>query len=141
MAVTVKKITNPAELQKAFDIRTKVFVEEQGVDQRLEYEHEDESHHFLAEINGEPAGTARWRETEKGIKLERFAVFPDKREMKVGEALVGAVLNDIKGASKKIYLHAQSQVVDFYKKYGFEPEGEEFEEAGIKHYVMVLKQI
>jgi len=140
MAVTVNKITNPEELQKAFDIRVKVFVEEQGVDKRLEYEHEDVSHHFIAKINGEPAGTARWRETDKGIKLERFAVYPDKRGMKVGEALVDVVLNDIKDTSKKIYLHAQSQVVDFYKKYGFETEGEEFEEAGIKHFVMVLKK-
>jgi predicted GNAT family N-acyltransferase len=114
-------------------------VEEQGVDKRLEYEHEDESHHFLAKFDGEPVGTARWRQTAKGIKLERFAVYPGKRGMKVGEALVDAVLNDINDTSKKIYLHAQSKVVDFYKKYGFETEGEEFEEAGIKHFVMVLK--
>jgi predicted GNAT family N-acyltransferase len=29
-------------------------------------------------------------------------------------------------------------VVDFYSKYGFEKQGEMFEEAGIKHYKMVL---
>lgn len=139
MTVTVTKISDPATLQRAFDIRVKVFVDEQGVDRDLEYEHEEESTHFIALVDGEEAGTARWRKTEKGIKLERFAVLPDFRSAGVGRELVKAVLNDIDTKAQKIYLHAQSQVVDFYKKQGFEPEGEEFEEAGIKHFKMVLK--
>lgn len=139
MTVTVTKISDPATLQRAFDIRVKVFVDEQGVDRDLEYEHEEESTHFIALVGGEEAGTARWRKTEKGIKLERFAVLPDFRSAGVGRELVKAVLNDIDTKAQKIYLHAQSQVVDFYKKQGFEPEGEEFEEAGIKHFKMVLR--
>ncbi|MGV3597071.1 MAG: GNAT family N-acetyltransferase [Bacteroidota bacterium] len=139
MTVTVTKISDPATLQRAFDIRVKVFVDEQGVNKDLEYEHEEESTHFIAMVDGKEAGTARWRKTEKGIKLERFAVLPDFRSAGVGKELVKAVLNDIDTKAQKIYLHAQSQVVDFYKKQGFEPEGEEFEEAGIKHYKMVLK--
>lgn len=139
MTVTVTKISDPATLQRAFDIRVKVFVDEQGVDRDLEYEHEEESTHFIALVDGEEAGTARWRKTEKGIKLERFAVLPDFRSVGVGRELVKAVLNDIDTKAQKIYLHAQSQVVDFYKKQGFEPEGEEFEEAGIKHFKMVLR--
>lgn len=139
MTVTVTKISDPATLQRAFDIRVKVFVDEQGVDRDLEYEHEEESTHFIALVDDEEAGTARWRKTEKGIKLERFAVLPDFRSAGVGRELVKAVLNDIDTKAQKIYLHAQSQVVDFYKKQGFEPEGEEFEEAGIKHFKMVLK--
>lgn len=139
MTVTVTKISDPATLQRAFDIRVKVFVDEQGVDRGLEYEHEEESTHFIALVDGEEAGTARWRKTEKGIKLERFAVLPDFRSVGVGRELVKAVLNDIDTKAQKVYLHAQSQVVDFYKKQGFEPEGEEFEEAGIKHFKMVLR--
>ncbi|KAB2914936.1 MAG: GNAT family N-acetyltransferase [Bacteroidetes bacterium] len=139
MTVTVTKISDPATLQLAFDIRVKVFVDEQGVDRDLEYEHEEESTHFIALVDGEEAGTARWRKTEKGIKLERFAVLPDFRSAGVGRELVKAVLNDIDTKAQKVYLHAQSQVVDFYKKQGFEPEGEEFEEAGIKHFKMVLR--
>lgn len=139
MTVSVTKISDPAALQRAFDIRVKVFVDEQGVNKDLEYEHEEESTHFIAMVDGKEAGTARWRKTEKGIKLERFAVLPDFRSAGVGRELVKAVLNDIDTKAQKIYLHAQSQVVDFYKKQGFEPEGEEFEEAGIKHFKMVLK--
>jgi predicted GNAT family N-acyltransferase len=136
MQITVIKINNNVDVQKAFDIRIKVFVEEQGVDKRLEYEHEEESTHFLAIVDGNPAGTARWRQTENGIKLERFAVLPQYRSSGVGAHLVKAVLNDVLPTNKKIYLNAQTQVVNFYAKYGFAPVGKEFEEAGIMHYKM-----
>lgn len=136
MQPTVVKITSDALLQKAFDIRVKVFVEEQGVDRSLEYEHEEESTHFLAYVGNEPVGTARWRETENGFKLERFAVLPQYRTHGVGAALLKNVLADVKPTNKKIYLNAQTQVVGFYAKYGFTPVGDEFEEAGIKHYKM-----
>lgn len=139
MTVTVTKISDPAALQRAFDIRVKVFVDEQGVDRDLEYEYEEESTHFIAMVDGKEAGTARWRKTDKGIKLERFAVLPDFRSTGVGKELMDALLNDIDTKAQKVYLHAQSQVVDFYKKQGFAPVGDEFEEAGIKHYKMVLK--
>jgi predicted GNAT family N-acyltransferase len=136
MQITIIKINNNVDLQKAFDIRVKVFVEEQGVDKRLEYEHEDESTHFLALVDGVAAGTARHRQTENGIKLERFAVLPQYRQAGVGAHLVKAVLNDVLPTNKKIYLNAQTQVVNFYAKYGFAHVGKEFEEAGIMHYKM-----
>lgn len=139
MQITVTKISDPATLQRAFDIRVKVFVDEQGVNKDLEYEHEEESTHFIAVVDGKEAGTARWRKTDKGIKLERFAVLPDFRSTGVGKELMDALLNDIDTKAQKVYLHAQSQVVDFYKKQGFAPVDDEFEEAGIKHYKMVLK--
>lgn len=131
------KISLPADLEKAFAIRVTVFVEEQQVDRSLEYEYEDESTHFLATIDGQAVGTARWRTTEKGIKLERFAVLPKYRQHGVGAALLKAVLEEVLPTDKKIYLHGQTRVAGFYSKYGFAPYGPEFEEAGIQHYVMV----
>lgn len=137
--IGVHKIENDKDLEKAFAIRIKVFVDEQGVDRSLEYEFEEESTHYLGLVNGEPAGTARWRETEKGYKLERFAVLKEYRKHGVGGELVKATLNEVLPTNKKIYLNAQTQVVGFYGKYGFVPEGEEFEEAGIMHYTMAYK--
>lgn len=137
--VSVHKIESEADLQKAFAIRIKVFVDEQGVDKSLEYEFEDESTHFLATVEEEPAGTARWRKTEKGTKLERFAVLKEYRGSGIGEALVETILKDIQPTNGTIYLNAQTQVVDFYSRYGFTKEGEEFEEAGIMHYTMTYK--
>jgi predicted GNAT family N-acyltransferase len=137
--VEVKKISNPAELEIVFEIRRKVFVEEQACPPELEWEFEDESTHFMALVNGVPGGAARWRKTNKGFKLERFAVLQEFRGEGVGQALVKAVLADLPDAADYVYLHAQVQVVNLYQKAGFVKEGEQFEEAGIQHYKMVLK--
>lgn len=121
-------------------IRFKVFVEEQHVDEREEYdEFEDVSHHYLALVNGNPAGTARWRATEKGFKLERFAVLLAYRGSGVGSRLVEKVLDSVKKVNtyeSMVYLHAQVQALPFYEKHGFEPFGDQFIEAEIVHQAM-----
>jgi len=70
--LTVNKITTKEGLQDAFGIRELVFVVEQEVDAAEEYdEYEDSSVHFLAEIDGIPVGTARWRFTAKNGAIRR----------------------------------------------------------------------
>jgi predicted GNAT family N-acyltransferase len=135
----VKKVTDPADLEKVFAIRREVFVGEQNCPPELEWEHEEESNHFLATVNEEPAGASRWRKTDKGYKLERFAVLKKFRGDGVGQALVQAVLNDLPKDADYIYLHAQVQAVTLYERFGFEKTGPEFEEAGIRHYKMIKK--
>jgi predicted GNAT family N-acyltransferase len=76
------------------------------------------------------------------VKLERFAVLSNHRRKGVGDALVDAVLSDVtrnaECAKKTIYLHAQVQAIPFWEKAGFGVEGEEFVEADIPHFKMVL---
>lgn len=139
--ITVNKISNSEDLEKVFAIRRKVFVEEQNCPPELEWEFEDESTHFMGSVNGIPAGAARWRLTEKGFKLERFAVLIDFRGMGMGKALVQAVLNDLPRDASYIYLNAQLTAVGLYEKFGFVKEGSQFEEAGIQHFKMVLKDM
>ena len=122
--------------EKAFAIRKAVFVEEQGVDARLEYDCEEESHHYLLFLAEKPIATARWRETEKGIKLERFAVLPQFRNRGIGEIILKEVLKDVSSLGKKVYLHAQRKAVTFYERNGFTKAGEMFTEAGIEHFLM-----
>lgn len=122
-------------MERVWAIRKEVFVKEQKVDESLEFDHEEESTHFLCFIDGEAVGTARWRDSGKGIKLERFAVKKDFRNRGVGGALVEAVLEDIPH-NKRVYLHSQSAAVPFYSRYGFKIIGPEFHEAGIAHFVM-----
>ncbi|WP_419800988.1 GNAT family N-acetyltransferase [Mucilaginibacter sp.] len=136
--IKVHKTSNQAELEQVFAIRRKVFVDEQNCPPELEWEFEDESTHFLAKFDDEPAGAARWRKTVNGYKLERFAVLKKFRGFGIGQALVKAVLADLPVAADYVYLHAQVQAVALYEKFLFEKIGEEFEEAGIKHYKMVL---
>lgn len=143
MSLLVDKITNEEELKSAFKIREQVFVIEQEVDSAAEYdEFEGTSTHFLAKLDGKPVGTGRWRFTQNGVKLERFAVLKEARGQGAGTALVAAVLSDISAndatAGKLKYLHAQLSAVPLYSKFGFEKEGDIFEECNILHYKMKL---
>ena len=62
-----------------------------------------------------PCATARYRKTEKGIKLERFAVLKQYRRKGYGNTILKRILEELKNNEDVIYLHAQVQVVDFYK--------------------------
>jgi len=122
----------------ALDIRHKVFVWEQKVPFELEVDHEDVSTFYLLFQHETPVATGRWRETGKGIKLERFAVLPEYRNKILGTVLLKKVLEDLKDSGKNIYLHSQLRAVSFYERQGFKKIGEMFEEAGIKHFEMVF---
>ena len=125
----------------AQQIRTAVFVQEQGVDASDEYDSfEEVSQHYLVILDSKAVATARWRFTPDGIKLERFAVLKTHRGEGIGKYLVEQVIEEVLKHAKPIYLHAQIQVVDFYQKLGFEKEGVLFEEAGIQHFKMLFKQ-
>ncbi len=137
--IVIRKVTDQDDLQTVFAIRRTVFVEEQNCPPELEWEFEDESTHFLASYEGIPGGAARWRQTEKGFKLERFAVLKEFRGRGIGQTLVKAVLEDLPSGADYIYLHAQLPAVGLYRKLGFIAEGGQFEEAGIQHYKMILK--
>jgi predicted GNAT family N-acyltransferase len=139
--VEVHKISSQQELEKAFAIRHEVFVLEQGCPPELERDLEEESIHFLAAVDSVPAGACRWRKTDKGIKLERFAVLNNFRGFGVGQAMVKAVLNDLPPDVGYVYMHAQIQAVSLYERFNFEKVGPEFEEAGIRHFKMVRKVI
>lgn len=141
--INVLPISSPEDLEAAFVIRRMVFVDEQQVSPEEEYdEHEPSSRHFLARADGVPCGTARWRQTSYGIKMERFAVLKEYRGQGVGKALVQAVLDDVFSQQpepiERIYLHAQVKAMPLYAGFGFVPVGSMFEEAGIQHYKMVL---
>jgi predicted GNAT family N-acyltransferase len=135
--IEVKQVSSPADLEKVFAIRHQVFVEEQNCPPELERANEEESTHYLVMVDSEPAGAARWRRTNDGYKLERFAVLSKFRGRGVGRALVKAVLAGLPADAGYIYLNSQLQAVTLYEKFGFEKTGPEFEEAGIKHYKMV----
>ena len=140
MSLHVQKVNHPEDLDKAFAIRKIVFVEEQNCPPELEWEHEDESVHFFASYNGQPCGACRWRKTDNGYKLERFAVLKDFRGHGVGRALIAEALSDLPEDAHYIYLNSQLDAMSLYAKFGFVAEGEQFEEAGIQHFRMV-KQV
>ncbi|MCF0058384.1 GNAT family N-acetyltransferase [Dyadobacter sp. CY356] len=135
--IEVVKISNPEDLKTAFAIRRQVFVIGQNVDAVAEEDGNDIATHYLAKVNDLPAGTARWRKTENGYKLERFAVLNAYRGSGVGGALVQALLSDLPEGARA-YLHAQVRAAKFYEKNGFSKFGELFVEQNIEHVKMEL---
>ncbi len=130
--------------EKSFAIREEVFVEEQNVAKKEEFdEFEDESYHFVAlDADNNPIGSARWRFTEKGIKLERFTAKKNMRGKGLGTTIVQAVMDNIEEKAEKgtyLYMHAQLAAVPLYLKFGFQTEGDQFDECGIMHYLMWRK--
>ncbi len=140
----INKISQPYELDTAISIRKMVFVSEQKVPEDMEQDEFDATAtHYLALDDGNPCGTARWRPTSDGVKLERFAVLKSFRKKGVGAALVQVVLMDVRGfftnhKVDQVYLHAQIDAIPFYEKFGFKKTGPSFDECGIQHYKMVL---
>jgi len=133
------KSDNKTLAEKALAIRHKVFVIEQGVDPVLEYQHDEEAQHYILSMGKKAIGTARWREIDGQIKLERFAVLPRFRSKGFGKIILLEILIDTLPLLKPIYLHSQLKAVRFYERNGFVIEGEMFIEAGIEHYTMVYK--
>ncbi|HEX8656298.1 MAG TPA: GNAT family N-acetyltransferase, partial [Hymenobacter sp.] len=101
----------------------------------------DARHYLARAADGTPAGAARWRETNQGVKLERFAVLSEFRNQAIGTTLLHAVLADVLAElpDALVYLNAQLRAVPFYERHGFHKAGEMFEEANIQHYQMLLK--
>ena len=100
-------------INKIFEIRNQVFVVEQNVDPSEEYEFEIFNALFVVE-DKTPCATARYRKTEKGIKLEDL-VLKQYRKKGYGNTILKRILEELKNNEDVIYLHAQVQVVDFTK--------------------------
>lgn len=132
---------NDELLKIAYHIRNVVFVQEQNVDKNIEYDGLDfDATHYLVYVNEKPAATARWRETESGIKLERYAVLKNYRGKGLGGLLLRFMLEEVIPSGKEIYLHAQSAASKFYSCHGFKTEGKKFYEADIEHFKMVYRK-
>lgn len=135
--IKVEKIEDPKLESIAFAIRRQVFVEEQNVSQQRESMDDAQAIHYLATVNGLPAGAARYRIMEKGAKIERIAVLNSYRGKKVGEAILKKIVEDLRD-EKKIYLYAQVNASPFYIKNGFRQTNNYFLDAGIEHVEMDL---
>lgn len=142
MAIQLRKFkyTDSGLMNRAFRIRENVFIREQNVPEELEKDSFDrEAIHYILFDDDKAIATARRRTTDKGIKLERFAVLSEYRNRGVGSEILSFVLEDLKSEDATIYLNSQEKAVPFYERYGFGKSGEPFMEAGIRHFLMYYK--
>ena len=72
--------------------------------------------------------------------IGRIAVLPQWRKQKVGTAIMEALLNEARSRGfEQVDVDAQTYAVPFYRSFGFQEEGEEFEDAGLPHIKMRLR--
>lgn len=119
-------------------IRHTVFTVEQGVDSAIDFDGLDpEAIQILCTINGKPAGTGRMLDDGH---IGRIAVLPEYRSQGVGTQIMSRLMDTARARLfMRIYLYAQVNAVDFYRKLGFATCGENFEEAGILHTPMDMQ--
>ena len=126
---------NSSQPQLAF-VRKQVFVIEQGIDEKDEWDEFDETAVHFVSFGSTAVPTGVCRLTLDG-KIGRMAVLPSYR----GQGYASMILNKVIQVARemslpKVYLHAQADAQLFYEKQGFKTDGKMFLEAGIMHVRM-----
>jgi len=144
-AITVEVIDSKEDLEKAYQLRHDVFIDEQSVTKEEEYDGlDDECTHYLAKVAGMVAGTVRLRPLKKSedgdIKIERLCVSKNFRGHNVGRNIMEKILQDIREKGlKTVLLYGQTHALGFYQSFGFKPYGDEFMDARIPHRKLKLE--
>lgn len=127
--------------REAQAIRCEVFIEEQCIPKELEWDAADASCVHAVAYNrfGMAVGTGRLLEHAPGVsKIGRMAVSRPLRGSAIGRALLDQLVDCARQRGDiEVMLHAQRSAVGFYRRAGFTPRGEPFDEAGIAHLEMV----
>lgn len=140
-----KRISTEQDLKTAFQIRKKVFVEEQGVPIEDEFDVFDalnkDCEHILVYYNEQPVGTGRVRWVDGLGKLERICILEPYRKFGLGKIIIKALEEIAEEESiTQVKLHGQTQAEGFYKKLGYHTSSNIFMEDGIPH-ILMLKEL
>jgi predicted GNAT family N-acyltransferase len=140
-----KRITIDKELKVAFAIRKEIFVKEQGVPLKVEFDQFDTldgiCEHILVHYNEQPVGTGRIRFINGVGKLERICILEPYRKFGLGKIIIKTLeeIAEEQGVSQ-VKLHGQTQAEGFYQKLGYRTSSNIFMEDGIPH-ILMLKEI
>jgi predicted GNAT family N-acyltransferase len=126
------------EASAARSISEKVFIQEQLVPIADEWdEHDKTATHFVvfdSDNRQNPIACARLLNDGQ---VGRVAVLKHHRQKGIGEALIRHIIHFATQQDyPTLFLHAQTQTIEFYRKLGFTDYGETFMDAGIPHIAM-----
>ena len=131
------------EKAACYDLRHRVFVEEQGVPVELEIDENDETIaiHFLGVIEDRPVAAARICVFEDMAKIQRVVIDKRYRGRSLGRVLMLHLIAFAKDnqLAQTIGLDAQTYATGFYESLGFSKTGDVFDDAGIDHIRMVMQ--
>ena len=103
----------------AFEIRVKVFMDEQGFKDEIDLT-DSFATHFLVFDDEKAVATCRIFEKDGRYILGRFAVIKEYRKQGVGRLLLNAVEQKVKeNGHNQLILHSQIRAKQFYEKCGY----------------------
>ncbi len=119
--VKVRLARSFEDIYVAFALRAIVYAQEQNCPFAEEFDGNDMfASHFIATVDGEPAGTTRVRFFAEFAKFERVAVRPQFRSTNVGDALIRHSLEHCKMKNYRVvYGHAEKALLPYWTRYGF----------------------
>ncbi|MCE1249569.1 MAG: GNAT family N-acetyltransferase [Comamonadaceae bacterium] len=125
-------------------LRMAVFVQEQGIAPELEIDALDAQCLHAVAYNrlGLPVATGRLlsAEADGSSRIGRMAVDRALRGQQCGRLVLDALLQAAQARGDcSVLLHAQCSAEGFYRRAGFVPEGERFDEVEIPHIAMRLR--
>jgi predicted GNAT family N-acyltransferase len=142
----VRLVTDEAGRAAAYQLRTDVFVLEQGVPPELELDDLDAvADHFVAYDDDRVVGAGRLVVEDAGFEgsdpalgpvahLGRLAVRPETRGTGLGVDLVRAIeARAAERGLRVVALSAQTHALGFYERLGYTAYGPEFDDAGLPH--------
>lgn len=132
------------DLSPVFEIRRKVFIEEQGVSEEDEFDEYDDFaiHAIVYDIDDskKPVATGRVYHDGKNYRVGRIAVLKEERGKYYGDFAVRLLVNKaFMSGAEEVVIGAQVSAVLFYEKIGFVSFGEIYKEADIDHITMKVK--
>ena len=139
-ASVTASIARPADWPEIVALRTRVFVDEQGVPPEIEQDAADATavHGVARDAAGLLVATGRLLLRDDGTAaIGRMATDASARGRGHGAAVLRVLQEEARRlGAEAIELHAQVTARRFYERAGYVAVGPEYDEAGIRHVTM-----
>jgi predicted GNAT family N-acyltransferase len=135
-------VATSADRAEVAALRTRVFVDEQGVPPEIERDDADATavHVLSRDDAGRVVATGRLLPRGSTAGIGRMATDPSARGRGHGAAVLAELHRQavLRGVAE-VELHAQVSARGFYERAGYAVVGDEYEEAGIRHVTMIRR--
>ena len=142
MYIRGKYLYGNKDVEEVMDIRRKVFCEEQEFDESVTFDEYDSLaiHALVYNEEDVPVASGRIIINNDEFLIGRIGVLKEERGKKIGDFLVRMLVDKVFSLGGDcVVVHSQLHAIKFYKKIGFVLVGEVFEENGVPHQRLEIK--
>ena len=130
---------NSREYHQTIDLRNRILRHPLGLEVTAQdqWDEQDESHFGIFDGERLIACLVAVDQSNATVKLRQMAVEPQFQRRGVGSWLISQVEAALQACgTKQIKLHARQTAIDFYRRLGYQTQGDEFIEVTLPHIVM-----